>query len=348
MKTASLTPIATACIQAFVANQAELNGISAEFIAGGNAYNVIPKVEYRWLNGVQDASPFLKRITMDVCDEMVVQDLGFEESGIISGRTVTDGDEGQDRKPRALGTVGGIKYICEVIDHDTYITFSDLNRWGERDRANFMKYINKRRETSKANDLLMIGWHGVKAAPNTDPVKNPLGQDVAKGWIQYVKENKAENFLDTAITIGKAGTYSSLDELVIALKAQIPMHKRRNLVCLASAELIDVRKMALAGASTVTEIGEQQVRIAQNTLADGTEVITPDFFPENMVIVTSLKNLHHLTKKGSTRVTPETNSKRSRYEIYMQSLETYAIGDYEQILIASNVTNAEEKAEVTE
>ena len=60
-----------------------------------------------------------------------------------------------------------------------------------------------------------------------------------------------------------------------------------------------------------------------------------------MVIITPLKNLHHLTKKGSTRITPETNSKRSRYELYQQSVETYAIGDYEQIIIFSNVASAD-------
>ena len=336
----ALTPIAEACLQAFVKNQAELNDVSYEFIAGGNSYSVTPKVEYRWLNGVQDASPFLKMITIDVCDEMVVEDLGYEESGIISGRTDTDDDEkGGDRKPRALGTVSAVQYICQVVDHDTYIRYSDLNRWSENDRAKFLEFINKRRQTSKANDLLMIGWHGVRADKNTNPKENPLGQDVAKGWIQHVKENKPENYLEDAITIGKGGTYESLDELVIALKAQIPMHKRRDLVCLASPELVDVRKMALASTSSVEDVANQQVRIAQNILADGTEVISPEFFPENTVIVTRLKNLHHLTKKGSTRIDPETNSKRSRYEIYHQSLETYAIGDYEQIIVATGVDN---------
>lgn len=334
----SLTPLAQACLNVFVENQSTLNGVSSDFISQGNMFNVVPKVEYRWLQGVQNASDFLKRITMDTCDEMIVNDLGYESSGLISGRTNTDNE---DRKTKSLGSVKGVKYECVDIDHDTHITFKDLNRWSEYDKARFLDRINERREASKANDIVMIGWHGTKAAADTNVTENPLGQDVAIGWVQHVKTNKKENFLEDAITIGKDGDYKNLDAFVIAAKAQIPPHKRKDLVCLASPELVDIRNVGLAEIADVGETADQKVRLSQAYLSDGTEVLSPDFFPEKMVIITPLKNLHHLTKKGSTRITPETNSKRSRYELYQQSVETYAIGDYEQIIIFSNVASAD-------
>lgn len=333
----SLNSTAEAGLQAFFQNQAQLNNVSFEFVSKGNLFSVVPTVEHRWIAGLQDASPFLRRITVTTCDEMIVNDLNYEAGGIVSGRTNT---EKNDRKTKALGTVKGFKYECVVIDHDTHIKFSELNQWSTNDRKKFLDRIAERRRTSKANDIVMIGWHGEKAAEETDGDKNPLGQDVAVGWIQHVRNNKPENVLDTPITIGKGGDYANLDALAIALEAQIPMHKRKDLICLASSDLIDARSMGLAEKADVSETAGRKVSLAATYLSNGTEVLTPDFFPEKTVIITRLQNLHHLTKKGSTNIHPHVNSARSQLELFNQALETYAIGDYDQIIIAENVTVA--------
>ncbi len=333
----SLNKTAQAGIQAFFRNQAELNNVSFEFVSEGNLFAVIPTVEHRWITGLQDASPFLKRITVTTCDEMIVNDLNYESGGIVSGRTNTDKN---DRKTKSMGSVTGIEYKCVVIDHDTHIKFSDLNQWSTNDRKKFLDRISERRRTSKANDIVMIGWHGKKAAEETDPVQNPLGEDVAVGWLEHVRTNKPENVLTDSITIGKGGDYANLDALVIGLKAQIPMHKRKDLVVLASSDLVDARSMGLAEKADVSETAGRKVGLAATYLSNGDEVLTPDFFPEKTVIVTPLANLHHLTKKGSTNIHPNVNSARSQLELFNQALETYAIGDYEQIIIAENVTVA--------
>ncbi|UNM95499.1 phage major capsid protein, P2 family [Ignatzschineria rhizosphaerae] len=332
-----LNSTAESGISAFFKSQAEHNNVSFEFVAEGNAFSVIPSVEHRWITGLQDASPFLKRITMSTCDEMIVNDLNYEAGGIVSGRTDTTKN---DRKTKEMGTVKGVKYECVVIDHDTHIKFSDLNRWSTTDRNKFLDRINDRRRTSKMNDIVMIGWHGIKAADETDPTKNPLGEDVAIGWLQHVRTNKPTNVLKDAITIGKNGDYANLDALVIGLKAQIPMYKRKDLVVLASSDLVDARSMGLAETADVSETAGKKVGLAATYLSNGDEVLTPDYFPEKTVIVTNLANLHHLTKKGSTNIHPNVNSARSQLELFNQALETYAIGDYEQIIIAENVTVA--------
>lgn len=331
---ASLNTTAQAGIAAFFKSQAEHNKVSFEFIAECNAFSVVPSVEHRWISGVQSAHPFLQRITLEPCDEMIVNDLNYNAGGIVSGRTNTNTT---DRKTKSLGTVKGVKYECVVIDHDTHIKFSELNRWSMNDRKKFLENITDRRRASKANDVLMIGWHGIEAVEETDPTSNPMGQDVAVGWLQHVRTNKPENVLTDSITIGKGGTYPNLDALEIALVAQIPMQKRKGLVCLASADLVDARSMGLAEESDVTEKAGKLPGLAAKYLANGREVLSPDFFPEKTVIVTNLKNLHHLTKKGSTNITPEVNNRRSQFELFNQALETYAVGDYEQIIIAENV-----------
>lgn len=331
----SLNTTAEQGLSAFFKSQADLNQISFEFVAEGNAFSVVPTVEHRWIDGVQDASPFLRRITMTTCDEMIVNDLNYENSGITSGRTNT---EKNDRKTKNMGSVKGVKYECVVIDHDTHIKFSDLNRWSTSDRKKFLDRITDRRRTSKANDIVMIGWHGTQAAEETDPATNPLGEDVAVGWLEHVRTNKPENVLTDSITIGKGGDYANFDALIIGLTAQIPMHKRKDLVVLASSDLVDARSMGLAEKADVSETAGKKVGLAAKYTSNGDEVLTPDFFPEKTVIVTPLANLHHLTKKGSTNIHPNVNSARSQLELFNQALETYAIGDYEQIIIAENVT----------
>lgn len=342
MRVVSLNATAQKGLNAFFKNQAELNNVSFEFVSEGNLFSVVPTVEYRWITGLQDASPFLKRITVTTCDEMVVNDLGYEEGGIISGRTNTDKN---DRKTKNLGSVKGVEYKCVVIDHDTHIKFKDLNKWSTNDRKKFLERITDRRRTSKANDIVMIGWHGVRAADETDSEANPLGQDVAVGWLQHVRKNKPENAIKDAITIGKGGDYENLDALVIGLTAQIPLHKRKDLVVLASSELVDVRSMGLAEKADVSETAGKKVGLAAKYTSNGDEILTPNFFPEKTVIVTPLANLHHLTKEGSTNIHPNVNSARSQLELFNQSLETYAIGDYEEIIMAENVTVFTDPAE---
>ena len=42
-------------------------------------------------------------------------------------------------------------------------------------------------------NIIMIGFNGERWADDSDPIQNPLGQDVAKGWIAQLKEKRADD-----------------------------------------------------------------------------------------------------------------------------------------------------------
>ncbi len=68
--------------------------------------------------------------------------------------------------------------------------------------------------------MLRVGWNGVKAADTTDPEKNPLGEDVNKGWHQLAREwnegsqiIKAEAGKKIHFDPDGKGDYRTLDEM---------------------------------------------------------------------------------------------------------------------------------------
>lgn len=332
----NLSKDALKALNAYKTQQAKNNNLPVEYLDGGAFFKVIPEVEHKWIDGVQSAHDFLEQIRMETGPTQVVNSLDMAEVGLVSGRTNTDEE---DRKTTSLAGVSGVEYIARATDHDTHISFAELNKWSRRNRDKFQLFVQKRRTASKANDIVKIGWHGKEAAAVTNKEKNPLGQDVNIGWIERVRQNKSDNIIDGAannITIGEGGTYESLDAAVIALKAQIPKHKQKGLKLFASAEFFEDRAMRLVEKQTITEAGEGKLLQAEYLLAGGIIGETPDYFPDNTLILTNPKNLVFYTQEGSVRQGMRENHPRSRQEHYLQSNEFYAVGDYEAIIILEN------------
>lgn len=337
-----LTNEASREVDEYFARQAELNQISISSVSEGAFFTVVPEVEHNWVTAVSESDSFLKRIDLDTCTSQVVNDLGPDEMALVSGRTNTEED---DRKTTSIAGVKGVRYVAEPTDHDTHISYAELNKWTRRNGARFQRLIANRRAASKGNDLLKIGWHGKSVESNTDPIKNPLGQDVNIGWIERVRKHKPEHLLDGSnITIGEGGTYKSLDALVIAMRAQIPKEKQADLELFASAEYFEDRAMKLVETQTVTERGDGSLLRAEYLLAGGIKGSTPNYFPDKTIILTNPKNLAHRTQEGSVRQAIENNHKRSRQEHFLQSNEFYAVKDYDAIIIMEGVTLKEEGA----
>ncbi len=328
-------------LKAFAANKAELNGLSTDHVFEGGTINVKPDVERNWQSSVADASWFLKRITTSSSDSPIVENLTFSGADMLSTRT--DTRNGKERSPLEYGKVSGVEFRCVKTNFDVGIPYDDLNHWNARNRAQFLLTINKHLAALKANNVVMIGWHGEKAEKDTNPVDNPLGQDVNIGWIQQVKDNRADKVIETAITIGEGGDYNSLDAFAVAAKAQFPLHLREGLVCLASEELVDIRTMSLIDRSTTSEIEKTSAANAVALLANKMEVLTPPYFPENTIIITPLKNLVWNMQRGATRESFEQNDRGDRYESFHQAAECYGIGDFDRILVYTNVTAAGEE-----
>jgi len=332
-----LTREAMAATSQFLQDQAAMHNLSVEAIESGARFTLSPDTERHWLTAVQNSNRFLAKLDVDTCDAQVVENLYSDELGLVSGRTDTEKNE---RETTDLAGLKNIRYTAEKTQHDTHITFDEYNRWARRNRAKFQAYINSKRSASKGNDMLKIAWHGREVAKTTDKIKNPLGEDVNIGFIERVRLHYPQNIIDGAeeqITIGKGGTYESLDQIVIAMKAMIPKEFQDGLELYASDEFFIDRDMKLVEKVTVTEAGDKSLQKVFTTVAGGIHAETPPFFPEGTLILTSPKNLAIRTQEGSVRVGVMKNHARSRDEFYHESNEFYAVKNYRKIAILTNV-----------
>ena len=325
----------------FYTRQSEMHGISVEAIEEGAHFSLEADREVEWLTAVQNSNEFLAKIDVDTCDAQVVDHLSGEDMDLASGRTDT---ESEDRKTTDLAGLSDIRYTAETTQHDTHISFSQYNNWARRNRNLFQRYISEKRAASKGNDMLKIAWHGEKVSKKTDKKANPLGQDVNIGFIQRIKTHYPQNHIDgatEAITIGKGGTYLSLDAAVIAMKAMIPKHLQNDLELYASDEFFIDRDMKLVEKATITEAGDRSLQKVFTTVAGGIHAETPPFFPEGTLLLTSPKNLAIRTQEGSINVGMVKNHPRSREEFYHEANEFYAVKNYEKAVVLVNVKVAD-------
>lgn len=322
----------------FIAKQSDLHGISSDAIESGTHFTLEADRETEWLTAVQNSNAFLAKLDVDTCDAQVVDNLNGEDMDLASGRTDT---ESKDRTTTSLAGIKNVRYTAETTQHDTHITFKEYNRWARQNRRKFQSYISAKRSASKGNDMMKIAWHGEKVAAKTDKKANPLGQDVNIGFIQRVKTHYPQNHIDgkaEKITIGKGGTYPSLDAAAIAMKALIPKELQNGLELYASDEFFIDRDMKLVEKATVTEAGDKSLQKVFTTVAGGIHAETPPFFPDECLILTSPKNLAIRTQEQSVQVGMVKNHPRSREEFYHESNEFYAVKDYRKCVVITGVT----------
>lgn len=325
----------------FYERQAELHGISAETIESGAHFTLEPDREVEWIAAVQNSNEFLAKIDVDTCESQVIDNLSGEDMDLASGRTDTESEE---RKTTNLAGLSNIRYTAETTQHDTHISFKEYNKWARRNRKYFQRYISEKRAASKGNDMMKIAWHGEKVSKKTDKKANPLGQDVNIGFIQRIKTHYPQNYIDgaaEAITIGKGGTYESLDAAVIAMKAMIPKHFRDGLELYASDEFFVDRDMKMVEKATVTEAGDKSLQKVFTTVAGGIHAETPPFFPDGTLLLTSPKNLAIRTQEGSVNVGMVKNHTRSREEFYHEANEFFGVKNYEKAVVLVNVALAD-------
>lgn len=329
----------------FYERQADLHGIAVESIESGAHFTLEPDREVEWLTAVQNSNAFLAKIDVDTCEAQVIDNLSGEDMDLASGRTDT---EAEDRTTTNLAGLSAIRYTAETTQHDTHITFKEYNNWARRNRKYFQRYISDKRAASKGNDMMKIAWHGEKVEKKTDKKANPLGQDVNIGFIQRIKTHYPQNYIDGAvdgegegITIGKGGTYASLDAAVIAMKAMIPKHFQDGLELYASEEFFVHRDMKMVEKATVTEAGDKSLQKVFTTVAGGIHAETPPFFKEGTLLLTSPKNLAIRTQEGSVNVGMVKNHPRSREEFYHEANEFFAVKNYEKAVVLVNIKLAE-------
>lgn len=183
-----LNALATACLNTY-SQQVMLNAGAQE---GSHMFNLTPPMETKLRQAIMLSDAFLSRVALLPVQQITGQVVDVGDDGLSTGRA----------KERFSVEVGqdGNTYTLVKTDSGAHINWETMTQWansGSKDE--WMKMMKAAISRRFALDMLRIGFNGTSIAPVTDPTKNPLGQDVNKGWLTLVKEKKTTQVLPSAI-----------------------------------------------------------------------------------------------------------------------------------------------------
>ncbi len=296
------------------------------------AFAVAPSVQQTLEKKIQDTSDFLKRINVIGVREMQGEKLGLGISGPVASRT----DTGQkDRQTRDLTSLDARGYKCEKTDFDTHISYAKLDAW-----VKFPEFQNLIRDLivqRQALDRIMIGFNGIAAAVETDPVKHPLLQDVNIGWLQHMRDDAPARVMKggkdgSKIVLGDGATadYRNLDAAVYDARQLLDpwFQEDPGLVAILGRDLMHDKLFPIVNSDKVpTEILAADVVLSQRRVG-GLPAVTVPFFPPRSLLITRFDNLSIYWQESARRRRIEDNPKRDRIENYESSNDAFVVEDY--------------------
>ncbi|OIN09088.1 phage major capsid protein, P2 family [Oceanisphaera psychrotolerans] len=293
-------------------------------------FSVTGPQETRLRTALLESVDFLRMITLADVDQIKGQVIDVGIGGIHSGR------KANGRFLQAVG-VDGHNYELTETDSGAVLPWSTLAVWANAgNEGEFLQKVNEFINRSFALDMLRVGFNGISIAATTDPVTNPLGQDVNKGWQQLAKEwNGGSQIVGDAGSKvyfepdGKNGEYNTLDAMASDLINSTMDPAFRNdprLTVLVGADLV-----AAAQGRLYSQADKPTEQIAAQQLATsiaGRRAMTPPFFPGKRMVVTMPGNLHLYTQRGTRQRSAAQNQDRKGFESQYWRMEGYAVGDY--------------------
>ncbi|GAB1254784.1 phage major capsid protein, P2 family [Desulfovibrio falkowii] len=295
-------------------------------------FSVTPSVQQLLKDKIVEASTFLPRINIITVDELKGENILAGASGPVTGRTDTTGDA--ERTPRDVLGLDKYTYELAATQSDVYMRYNTVDAWAKfKDMAErYLRYVQAR----IATDMELIGWHGVSVAATTNLAVNTMLQDVNKGWLQYMRENKPANVLTQGevagkIRFGAGGDFVNLDVAVHDLMQGIPSYMRQDLVALIGTDLIAQEKAALMAAVGGKPTEKALAQLSLTTFG-GLPWETPSNFPARGMVITSLDNLSIYQQDGSWRRQIVDNPKKDRVEDYNSRNEGYVVETPEKLV----------------
>lgn len=323
----------------YLGNQAKLNGVDD----ATTQFNVQPSVQQKLETKLQESSAFLSKINIIGVDELKGEKIGLSITRPIASRTDTSSNG--TRKTVDPTTLGKEGYECVQVNYDTHIRYAKLDAWAKF--KDFQTRISGAIVERCALDRIMVGFNGTHAAADTNITTYPLLQDVAKGWLQHIRENAEERVLNGA-TYGHADAdYKSLDGLVFdAIQLLDTVHRDDpDLVVLVSRDLMNDKLFPLVdGQEAPTEKLAADIVVSQRRLGRLPAVMAP-YFPAGTVFITSLDNLSIYYQNGGRRRHVKDVPERDRVETYESSNDAWVVEDFGKVALVEGITEYQSEAE---
>ncbi len=303
-------------------------------------FSVEPSIAQELNEAITHKSDFLQRINVIGVTEIKGQKVFLGVSGPVTGRTNT---KTTDREAKDASALDDTQYELYSTESDVSLPYAKIDAWAKF--PDFQQRYSSAVQKQIALDRLMIGFHGLKAAPQTSLTEFPMLQDVNKGWLQIAREQIPEQVLSQGltagkITLGEGGDYANLDALVHDTKQMVDERVRDggDLIAIIGSDLLAADKAKLYSKQGDTPTEKERIEEAQVIATyGGLPSFSVPFFPVNTVVVTSFDNLSIYFQDSSWRKQTIDNPKRSRVEDYNSRNEGYVIEQLEKFAMAENV-----------
>lgn len=339
-----MRPETRVAFNAYLENQAELNGADFADLRGGKSFSIDPSVQQKLIDKQGESSAFMSEINVVPVDEMKGEKLGLSVSTPIASRTNTAaGNARQTVDPSGLDQEG---YECVQTNSDTHLTYAKLDMWAKFD--DFEIRIRDQILEQQRRDRIMIGFNGVSAAPATDKAANPLLEDVNKGWLQHIRayKNGARHFTegsveeDKIIIAASGGDYANVDALVMdAAYSFMPSWacEDSELVVILGSQLRHDIFFPL-----VNQNLEPTEKIAADLILGAKRVggktpATVPFFPSASLLITRLDNLSLYEQAGKRRRTVVDKAELDRVQTFESSNDAYVVENYDYVTLVENI-----------
>jgi P2 family phage major capsid protein len=303
-------------------------------------FSVEPSIAQELNDAITAKADFLQRINVIPVTEIKGEKVFIGVSGPVTGRTNT---KTTDRVAKDASALDNSTYELSSTESDVGLPYAKIDAWAKF--PDFHQRYSAAVQKQIALDRIMVGFHGLKAAAQTDIDAYPMLQDVNKGWLQQLREQAPQQVLKEGktpgkVTLGPNGDYANLDALVHDTKQMVDERLRDggDLVAIIGTDLLAADKAKLYAKQGDTPTEKERIEDAQVIATyGGLPSFSVPFFPVNGVLVTSWDNLSIYFQDSSWRKQTVDNPKRSRVEDYNSRNEGYVIEQLEKIALTENV-----------
>ncbi|CAM3264231.1 MULTISPECIES: phage major capsid protein, P2 family [Yersinia] len=329
----------------FVQQVAALNALS-DVTDVEAKFTVEPSVAQKLETKQQESSTFLSKINVYPVDEKEGDKVGLGIERPIASTTNTHDKEREPTDPTCLDSTG---YQCGQTNFDTALPYAKLDMWAKF--PDFQIRIRDSIVKRQALDRIMIGFNGKARAKTSDPAKNPLLQDVNRGWLQSIREDAPEHVMDKVvdeegkvvsakIRIGQGGDYNNMDALVMSAVNELVeswFQDDTELVAICGRSLLADKYFPIVNQiQPNSETMAADLIISQKRIG-GLPAVRAPHFPPDTILITRLDNLSIYWQDGTRRRAIIDNPKRDRVENFESVNEAYVIEDFGCVALIENI-----------
>ncbi|MGY1893594.1 P2 family phage major capsid protein, partial [Pseudomonas sp. SDT291_1_S447] len=153
-------------------------------------FSVEPSITQELNDAITAKADFLQRINVIPVTEIKGEKVFIGVSGPVTGRTNT---KTTDREAKDASALENSTYELSSTESDVGLPYAKIDAWAKF--PDFHQRYSAAVQKQIALDRIMVGFHGVKAAAQTDIEAYPMLQDVNKGWLQQLREQAPQQVL---------------------------------------------------------------------------------------------------------------------------------------------------------